>query len=424
MTTMSEQQGAEVENGWGTRQIREKEQSRPQKSWSPMTWIRRVPPPGSYPPISSIPKTSPERLALASVEATSDSAKTILYLAYGSNLSAKTFLGVRGIRPISQINVSAPAFELTFDLPGIPYNEPCFANTRPRRIPKLPLPGQPPHNRAPGRRGNDPVWSKGLYGVVYEVTPEDYATIIKTEGGGNGYHDVLTPCFELPPALQVPEKPLIPDLPKPFLAHTLYAPPIPDLPGDDDDEADGPANLGPQNGANGDDGKDPRRLPWLRRLFLRGQRHDPNYAQASPRYLGLIRDGAREHALPEDFQIYLAQLQAYTMTRTWQRIGNILFLVMAMPLILAMVILGRVLADDAGRTPRWVGFATNAQMNLMWIAYDAFFKPVFGDGERTIPEDEDADQGLDVRRGREKSIVGRGVMADGADEKDRLLDDW
>ena len=55
---------------------------------------------------------------------------TIFYLAYGSNLSAETFQGKRGIRPISQLNVLVPELALTFDIPGIPYLEPCFANTK------------------------------------------------------------------------------------------------------------------------------------------------------------------------------------------------------------------------------------------------------------------------------------------------------
>ncbi|KAI1734449.1 hypothetical protein F4680DRAFT_453974 [Xylaria scruposa] len=385
--------------------------------WNSPTWYRRAPVPKSYPPISSIPKTSHERLALASPDNPSATAKTILYLAYGSNLCAETFLGRRGIRPISQINVSAPAFDLSFDLPGIPYNEPCFANTRPRKIPKPPvIPGKPPkfppppYSAAPP--ASKPTWSKGLYGVVYEVTPEDYANIIKTEGGGQGYHDVLTPCFELPPALHVPEKPPFPELPKPFLAHTLYAPSLPDLPGDGKED---PENPGKRDGDDdGGDDKDPRKQPWFRRLFLPVHRPDPDYAQASARYLKLIRDGAREHALPDDYQAYLASLQSYTMTSVRQQIGRVLFIIAALPLLLLMIGLGRLLADDVGRTPRWLGVATTASMNFLWAVYDGFFKPLFGDGERTMPEQE--------ARPPAATVI---ILTDGANgEKNRLLGDW
>jgi len=422
----------------------------------------------SYPPISSIPKTSPERLALASVDNPSASAKTILYLAYGSNLSAETFLGMRGIRPISQINVSAPAFDLTFNLPGIPYLEPCFANTRPRRIPKPkpPIPGQPPKFPPPtpsleqaqptgptptylfpSLPDQGPKWSKGLYGVVYEVTHEDYATIIKTEGGGQGYHDVLTPCFELPPALHVPEKPPIPEIPKPFLAHTLYAPSLPGIPDDDDDEDDGGhdqvvdemrtangeqlsnSHRSRPNNGDGDKGRDPRKgkkkyPSFLRRLLLPIHRPHEDYAQPSARYLKLIRDGAREHSLPEDYQAYLAQLEPYTRTCWRQYVGGFLFLLFVVPLLVPLLILGRLIADEDGRNPRWLGLAVTAAMNFSWMVYDAVFKPLFGDGERTMPDDDDDDDDDSkieyMRRNRSGMISTDGTE----DEKNRLLSDW
>ena len=119
-------------------------------------------------PAPRLPRTSSERL-------TSTSSSTILYLAYGSNLCAETFKGRRGIKPLSAVNVHVPSLDLTFDLPGIPYTEPCFANTR------YHLP--PSHSDSDYHKDR---WHKGLIGVVYEVTPEDYRTIIATEGGGGG----------------------------------------------------------------------------------------------------------------------------------------------------------------------------------------------------------------------------------------------
>jgi hypothetical protein len=113
---------------------------------------------------------------------------TMLYLAYGSNLSNETFRGNRGIKPLSQVNVQVPSLRLTFDLPGLPYAEPCFANTA-RRDPKND-PAQDGRNVEENEKcGSSEVrrneekyrknrWHKGLIGVVYEVTPEDYAHII------------------------------------------------------------------------------------------------------------------------------------------------------------------------------------------------------------------------------------------------------
>lgn len=394
--------------------------------WNSPARYRRAPSPSSYSPISSIPRTSSERLALASADnpsaSASDAAKTILYLAYGSNLCAETFLGRRGIRPISQINASCAVFELAFDLPGLPYLEPCFANMRPRKFPTppipVPIPGKPPHfpplpppppPSPPLSSSSRPEWSKGLYGVVYEVTPEDYAKIIKTEGGGHSYLDVLAPCFELPPALHTPETPPIPGLPKSFLAHTLYKPALPDLPDDDNDGDD-------------DEDKPPKKLPWYSRLLLPVRRPDPDYAQSSARYLKLIRDGAREHALPDDYQAYLASLESYAATNVRQLAGRVVFVLTALPMLLLTVGLSYLLADDEGHTPRWLGLMTTVVMNLLWAVYDAVFKPLFGDGEHTVHKPGRAELGRYGGDVAADGTAGTGRVMDA--EKNRLLGDW
>lgn len=386
-----------------------------------------------YPPISSIPRTPSSRLETAtSLKALPDdvlpsssplaapyladpSTSTVLYLAYGSNLSAETFLGRRGIRPISSINVSAPSLQLTFDLPGFAYQEPCFANTAPRKLPKPPklppgfpdpLPDPPPgfsfppnastsiQDGSPRQNAHgDPTWDKGLIGVVYEVTPEDYATIVKTEGGGASYQDILVPCIELPVTVPgIPEKPPVPELPKPFLAHTLYAPRIPKKPDDGDgDNKDGGESGDDDDHDDGDDDDSPleRLKRWWRNLLLQPPRPDPEYAQPSARYLKLITDGAAEHNLPGEYQRWLGQLQPYTITSRKQKLGKVLFLAVVMPFMLLYLSLGRVLADDAGRVPVWFGLAAETFFRLVWKGYDYGFKPVFGDGERTVEgEDE------------------------------------
>ncbi|PSR84117.1 hypothetical protein BD289DRAFT_334279, partial [Coniella lustricola] len=391
---------------------------------------RSTPRPADYPPISSIPRTKPDRLSRATpkpdvqepVPASSPLAAafladsipsgppTVLYLAYGSNLCAKTFLGTRGIRPLSAINVSAPSLRLTFDLPGIAYKEPCFANTAPRKIPKQPRlpPGLPdPPKLPPGfapppsstktstKHGaaaaaaapldyNELEWDGGLIGVVYEVTAEDYATIVRTEGGGASYLDILVPCIPLPARSPgIPENPEYPELPKPFLAHTLYAPRMPKKPDDgdrDDDDDD-----------DDDDDKTPldRLKAWWRHLLLQPMRPDPEYAQPSARYLQLLMDGAAEHGLPLPYQRYLASLQPYTITSRLQAVGQFLFLSVAMPVMLLYLFLGRAVAGEDGRVPVWFALTMDTVFHLLWLAYDRLFKPVFGDGERTVEEDED-----------------------------------
>lgn len=394
-----------------------------------------------YPPISSIPRTSAVRLSEPDVAPTPVPSepilansfnqnapvkpKTVLYLAYGSNMCAETFLGRRGIRPLSQINVAAPSLDLTFDLPGMPYREPCFANTALRKIPEKPPKFPPAYKQNDARdygngndknnnnspRRNPPVWNKGLYGVVYEVTAEDYAKIFAVEGGGANYHDILVPCFVLPPSVQVPEKqPAIPVPPKPFLAHTLYAP---RLPPENTTNAHGPSSLPAWC-----------RLPF-RRLLTPVRRPDPAYAQPSARYLKLLTDGAREHELPLDYQAYLGALQPYRRTSRRQQWGQVLFLGFWAPLMLLLIIAGRTLSDRRGRSPPWVVAATTAVLNLVWISYDCVAKKMFGDGERTL-DSEDKDRVAVVTgtyRARRKSVVNelRGKVEVADEEKAALL---
>ncbi|KAL1793324.1 hypothetical protein ACET3X_008306 [Alternaria dauci] len=263
-----------------------------------------------------------------------EKAKTVLYLAYGSNLCNETFRGVRGIRPLSQVNVLVPSLRLTFDLPGIPYKEPCFANTALRE------PVAPDYNKD--------RWHKGLVGVVYEVTLSDYAHIIATEGGGSAYKDILVDCHVLPPSNTVPSTPDS----KPFKAHTLFAPIV-------DQETN-------------------------QRTADRVTRPDPSYAQPSARYLKLITDGAAQCNLPDEYQEYLNNIRTYTITTKKQEMGKAIFLAIWMPFVMFIFTMGRKLSDEKGRSPWWLAKLSAMIFAGMWISYDSVFKGTFGDGERTI----------------------------------------
>jgi hypothetical protein len=285
-----------------------------------------------------------DKLVSAPTCATPEKQKTVLYLAYGSNLCNETFRGVRGIRPLSQVNVVVPSLRLTFDLPGIPYSEPCFANTA------LRVPGAPP-TAAGSLHGTDyhkDRWHKGLVGVVYEVTLSDYAHIIATEGAGSAYHDILVDCHVLPNSDTVPTTPDS----KPFKAHTLFAP------------------------VANDDG--------TARSVERNSRPDPSYAQASARYLKLLTDGAAECELPAEYQDYLRDLRPYTITTKGQAVGKALFMAIWLPIIMMIFSLSKLLQDDKGKAPKWFAALSALTFKGMWACYDGAFKDTFGDGERTI----------------------------------------
>jgi len=263
---------------------------------------------------------------------------TVLYLAYGSNLSAETFKGRRQIKPISQVNVLVPELELTFDLPGIPYNEPCFANTRYRSAPGPSI-----------SRTNDyhkDRWHKGLVGVVYEVTKADYAKIIASEGGGAGYQDIVVDCYEIAQGTKVVDPNPVTT---PFKAHTLFAPALP------------PSEPGSPPPANGG----------------RISRPDPSYAQPSARYLKLITNGADEHSLPDDYKDFLYALRLYTITSVRQKLGKVVFTATWMPIILGLFGLSKLVSDDKGRVPKWMVTVTNIVFTSVWFSYDHGFKQVF-----------------------------------------------
>ncbi|KAE8152412.1 hypothetical protein BDV25DRAFT_67327 [Aspergillus avenaceus] len=303
----------------------------------------------------------------------SSSEKTVLYLAYGSNMASKTFLGMRGIRPLSQINVIVPELRLTFDIPGLPYVEPCFAASQFRDPSKKQI-----HTNETERADENLTSEKAklipeqestslpdrpLVGVVYEVSLTDYAQIIATEGGGNGYQDIVIDCYPFPKSYN-PVEP-IPECPetKAFKAHTLLSP------------------------VAATDKISQRALELRQLSFI--PRSGPSvrqagYAQPSARYLNLLITGAIEHNLPIHYREYLSRVQTYRIANTRQRIGKGIFLITWGPPMLLILRLSRIFAGPDGRSPHWLKNLSDLMLTAMWGCYDHIFLPLFGDGERTI----------------------------------------
>lgn len=327
---------------------------------------------------------------------TSAEGETVLYLAYGSNLAAQTFRGMRGIKPRSEIPVLVPELRLTFDLPGIPYAEPCFAGTQYRdpvlvndedtssqdddlstidgdgMSEKEPLLVETRGLQASEARRN--LWHKPLVGVVYEVTLADYAKIIATEGGGRGYRDVVIDCYPFAKGFKSTDP--VPDHPDttPFKAHTLLSPTADEARKMKEAAKHGESSVAytscPKSSIFGDMG--PHTRP------------DPEYAQPSARYLNLLVTGAAEHDLPISYQNYLSQIHTYRITTFRQKIGKVLFLGLWGPVVLSLLVFSRKFAGPDGRSPPWLVIWSNVVFATLWNSYDYFFKKVFGDGERTL----------------------------------------
>ncbi|KAF3387560.1 hypothetical protein F1880_001288 [Penicillium rolfsii] len=327
---------------------------------------------------------------------TSAEGETVLYLAYGSNLASKTFRGMRGIKPLSQIPVLVPELRLTFDLPGIPYAEPCFAGTNYRdpgvvngegtesqdddlsiidgdfSSEKEPLLVETREIQSSEASRNR--WHKPLVGVVYEVTLADYAKIIATEGGGRGYRDVVIDCYPFAEGFK-PTDP-VPDHPetRAFKAHTLLSPSA-----DDARKAKEVAKYVDTSVTDSSCSK----------FSIFGDmgphmRPDPEYAQPSTRYLNLLITGAAEHDLPIAYQNYLSGIHTYRITTVRQKIGKVSFLCLWGPVVLSLLAFSKRFAGPDGRSPPWLVTWTNVVFVGMWNSYDYFFKRVFGDGERTL----------------------------------------
>ena len=301
---------------------------------------------------------------------------TVLYLAYGSNMGAKTFRGKRKIDPISQVNVLVPELSLTFDIPGLPYLEPCFAGTLYRNA------SDPASQADPDDNDHDPKrekkWKKPLVGVVYEVTASDFAHIIATEGGGRSYVDTLVDCHPFPSTYD-PSDP-VPDHPTttPLKAHTLLSPFAAAAAA-----ADGAITL-PADGTAPLTKAEAQKSAWFPQFSVGHPRPTPGYSQASARYLNLLISGAKEQDLPTSYREYLDSLHPFKITTRTQRVGQVLFMLLWAPVLIFGLQLSSLFAGKDGRSPAWVGAYSNFTFGAMWVTYDYIFKPVFGDGERTM----------------------------------------
>ncbi|KAF8579140.1 hypothetical protein K439DRAFT_415936 [Ramaria rubella] len=243
------------------------------------------------------------------------------YLAYGSNLSYETFQKRRGIRPLSKTSVLVPSLELAFNLPGIPYFEPCFANVRQRDS------------------SSTSASTPALIGVAYLVTPQDYAKILASEGGGASYEEVTVECYRLPENDFEDAEGEKSELGQEIVAYTLLAP-------------------------------------------ARKLRSTP--LQPSKRYIDIIRLGARENKLPAKYIAYLDTIKFYELKGLRKTVGAMLFIVTWVPLLLPVLLLVKIFANPkTGRVPRWLSGLLDASFSAMWRNYETVWKGLFGSGETT-----------------------------------------
>ncbi|KAJ4471605.1 hypothetical protein J3R30DRAFT_3450208 [Lentinula aciculospora] len=238
------------------------------------------------------------------------------YLAYGSNLSATGFVVKRNITPLDTKVVIVDGLTLTFDNPGVPYIEPRFANCR---LVEPAAEQWSPENPWMGDRGS-------LMGVAYLLSPADFLTILRSEGGGTSYQPLIAPAAPL--------------------------------------AADGARTQQVINAYT---------------LLTPTTRRGTGYA--SLRYMNLLRNGAREQHMPEPYIAYLDSIPSYRITSFRQKIGRLVHIVVWMPGLLVFFRIVARLSSKTGRAPKPILWTRRALFGTMWGLYDLLGKWVFGDGE-------------------------------------------
>lgn len=127
----------------------------------------------------------------------------VWYFAYGSNMKSSV-MSSRGINPMAIKAVKVPGYILTFDVFGLPYNEPAMAS-----ISKFAMDG---NQTAPTSASMPPT----VHGILYLLALSDLRRLVSSEGGGVAYDEIVVDCVCL--SQGEPE-----DEPEKFTAHTLVA---------------------------------------------------------------------------------------------------------------------------------------------------------------------------------------------------------
>ena len=256
------------------------------------------------------------------------------YLGYGSNMCEQSFLKRRGIKPLRSLVVYAPSIRLEMSLPGLPWAEPRFAN-----IGLLSKEEQIPWDESSER-----PWGNGLVGVAYLVTLDDMAKIFATEGGGSSYKIIQVECEEIGKG-EMGEK---------VLANTLYS----------------------------------------------SKRQRTQLGQASARYMNLLITGAKgqecvashcymtdemsaEKSLPESYITHLQDIDVYRRTSIRQTIALVLIGLVALPTIIPLFTLARLLRNKSGGSPGWVIWTSEKVFKGIWGVHDLLLSPLLGSGEVT-----------------------------------------
>ena len=93
--------------------------------------------------------------------------ENVLYFAFGANMAHRVFVERRGMAPRRAVAGFLEDYALVFDHSGLPIFDEAFANLK-------------------------PVAGARVWGVLYEITPDNMETLDRLEGGGAYDHQMVT----------------------------------------------------------------------------------------------------------------------------------------------------------------------------------------------------------------------------------------
>ncbi|KAJ2779178.1 hypothetical protein H4R18_004157 [Coemansia javaensis] len=100
----------------------------------------------------------------------------------------------------------------------------------------------------------------------------------------------------------------------------------------------------------------------------------------SPRYHGILMQGAVEHRLADEYIARLGRVQPYVPKTAGQRAAKYIAAALYAPLVLPTAVFGLCALAFGAKTPRAVGTYNEWATRLVWLIHDCVLAPVFGRG--------------------------------------------
>ena len=92
---------------------------------------------------------------------------------------------------------------------------------------------------------------------------------------------------------------------------------------------------------------------------------------------------AAEKSLPESYVTHLQNIDVYRRTSVRHTIALILIGLVALPTLIPVFTLARLLRNKSGQSPGWVLWISEKVFKGIWGVHDVLLRPLLGSGEVT-----------------------------------------